>query len=125
MNNRDRCNERVKGLRVLYTHKYINNNSNTNTYTNTGGFCSFGYERVYQCLASVLADTRRETQFLKAYANHTMLTPTLPHHRAAHLVVFKISASRDPKNSTATFNNQPQLTDFSKFSNSQGHLLWA
>ena len=30
----------------------------------------------------------RETQFLKAYANHTMLTPT---PRAAHLVMFKIS----------------------------------
>ena len=39
-------------------------------------------------MASVHGDMRRETQFLKAYVNHTMLTP--PQH-AAHLVMFKIS----------------------------------
>ena len=32
---------------MLYTHNDINNNSNTNTYTNTGELCRFGYERVY------------------------------------------------------------------------------
>ena len=42
--------------------------------TNTGGLCRFGYERVYQFLASVLGNTRRETQIMKAYANQTMLT---------------------------------------------------
>ena len=34
-------------------------------------------------------DTRRETQFLKVFHNHTMLTT--PPHRSAHLVVFYIS----------------------------------
>ena len=33
------------------------------------------YERVYFFLLSVLGDTRRKTQILKVYANHTMLTP--------------------------------------------------
>ena len=66
---------------MLYSHNDINNN-------NTGWFCRFRYERVYSFLASVHGDTRRETQFLKAYANNTMLTPP---QRAAHLVVFKIS----------------------------------
>ena len=46
-------------------------------------------------------DTRKETQFLKVYANYTMLTP-LP--RAAHFVVFKISVNGDPKNSTTRLN---------------------
>ena len=32
---------------VLYNHKDLNNNSNTNTYTNTGGLRRLGYERVY------------------------------------------------------------------------------
>ena len=37
-------------------------------------------------------DTRRETQFWKVFANHTMLTIYADHHqRAAHLVMFKIS----------------------------------
>ena len=38
----------------------------------------------------------------------TMLTPT---KRAAHLVMFKISVGRDPKNPTTSFNGQnPTLT---------------
>ena len=78
----------AKDLFVWYSHKDINHISNTNIYTNTGGLSRFGYERVYQFLASVHGDTRRETQFLKAYANHTILT-SLQH--AAHLVMFKIS----------------------------------
>ena len=75
---------------VYYSHNDINQNSNANTYTNTntGGFCCFTYERVYSFLASVHGDTRRETQFLKAYGDHTM--QTLP-QRALHLVIFKIS----------------------------------
>ena len=48
----------------------------------------------------------RETQFLKAYANHNMLTPP---QRAAHLVMFKISLhlcrSRS-ENSTARLNGR-------------------
>ena len=73
---------------VYYNKNDINLNSNTNTYSNTGGLFRFGYERVYKFLTSVHGDTRRETQFLKAYVNHTMLTPL---QRAAHLVMFKIS----------------------------------
>ena len=60
----------------------------TSSNTNTGGLFRFRYERVYQFLALVHGDTRRETQFLKTYANHTMLTQ--PQH-TAHLVMFKIS----------------------------------
>ena len=37
-------------------------------------------------MPSALGDTRRETQLIRAYANHTMLTPP----PAAHLVVSKI-----------------------------------
>ena len=36
-----------------------------------------------------------------------------------------ISASRDQKNSTATFNGRSQLSVFSKSSYSQEHLFWA
>ena len=70
------------------------------------------------------------------YANHTMLTPSL---RAAHLVVFKISVGRNPKNPSfngpiSTHNGRipnsrlsgPIPTDsFSKSTNSQDHLFWA
>ena len=35
--------------------------------------------RVYSFQTSVLGDTRRETQFLRAYTNHNMLTPPSPH----------------------------------------------
>ena len=70
------------------------------------GIFRFGYERVYLFLASVHGDTRREAQFLKAYANQTMLTPP---QRAAHLVMFKISIhlcrSRS-KNLTARLNGR-------------------
>ena len=48
----------------------------------------FGNERVYFFLSSVFGDTRRDTQFIEAYDDHTMLTPTL---RTVHLVVSKIS----------------------------------
>ena len=40
----------------------------------TGRLCRFRYERFYLFLDSVHGDTRRETQFLKVYAKHTMLT---------------------------------------------------
>ena len=51
-------------------------------------------------------DTRRETQFLKVFRNHTILTPP---QGSAHLVVFKTSVCRDPKNLTAT-NTVENLT---------------
>ena len=70
--------------------------------TNTGGLCCFRYERFINILTSVHDDTRRVAQFLKAYANHTMLTPP---QRAVHLVMFKISDGRDLQN----FNYMPQL----------------
>ena len=59
----------------------------------------------------------RETQFLKAYANHTMLTPP---QRVVHLVMFKISihlcGSRSEK-----LNRIPQRlkTQLPSFQNSQ------
>ena len=33
-------------------------------------------KRVYSFLPSVLGDMRRETQIIKAYANHTILAPS-------------------------------------------------
>ena len=47
------------------------------------------YEQVHFYRLSVLGDTRRETQFIKPYANYTMLSPLPP--RAVHLVMSKIS----------------------------------
>ena len=46
-------------------------------------------------------DTKRETQFLKVYANHIILTPP---QLAAHLLVCRISTGRDPKK----LNRTPQ-----------------
>ena len=66
-------------------------------------------------------DTRRETHFLKVYDNHTTLTPP---PRAAHLVMFKISTCRNPKNSTARLNGRKLNYFFSKSSNSPDHLFW-
>ena len=69
---------------MLYRFGDIYNNNNNNT----GRLSHFWYKQVYFFLPSALGDTRRETQFIRAYANHTMMTPSL---RAAHLVVSKIS----------------------------------
>ena len=69
---------------------------------NTGRLCCFKFERVYWFLTSVHGDTRRETQILKVYANHTMLTTQC--WRSAHLVMFKISVGRDPKNPSTCLN---------------------
>ena len=55
------------------------------------GFFFSWYEGVYSFLPSVFGDTRREAQIIKAYANNT----TLISQHAAHLMVFKISASRN------------------------------
>ena len=72
-----------------------------------------------------------KTQFLKAFANHTMLTLA---QRVAHLVMSKISVGRDPKNPTTSFNGQnptlsPQWSNlnslFSKSSSSRDHLFRA
>ena len=48
---------------VFYSHNNINNNKYRR------------YERVYFFLPSFLGNTRREIQIIKAYANHTILTP--------------------------------------------------
>ena len=56
-------------------------------YKNTGGLYCFGYERFINFWLWFF-DTRRETQFLKVFKNHTMLTPP---ERTAHLVMFEIS----------------------------------
>ena len=100
---------------LLYSHKDFNNNSNTNT--NTGGPCRFRYERVYQFLASVLGDSKRETQFLKANANHNMLTP-LPTRGATLPVEIR---KTQPHASTA----ENSTIIFSTSSNSRDHLFWA
>ena len=70
---------------------------------NKGGLCRFRYERFINFLTSIHGDTWRETQFLKVYANHTMLTPP---QRVVHLVVFKISVGRDLQNLTTCLNDR-------------------
>ena len=45
------------------------------TQAKTGGLCRFRYERFINFLTSVHGDTRGGTQFLKAYAKHTMWFP--------------------------------------------------
>ena len=60
--------------------------------------CRFWYKWVYFFLPSALGNTRRETQFIRAYANHTMLTPT-PQHAWCTLVSSRlqlISGGWDP-----------------------------
>ena len=71
---------------LLYSHKYINHNSNTIqihrstlVISDTNGFINFW-------LWSMV--TQGETQFLKAYTSHTMLTPP---QRVVPLVMIKIS----------------------------------
>ena len=75
---------------------------------------------------SVLGETRRETQIIKAYVNHALLTPN---PCAANLEVFKISIHLSwsrPKQSDQILKAQPlfstvhlNYTVFSKSSNSQ------
>ena len=67
-------------------------------YSTCGLFC-LRYERFIDFLLRFF-DTRRETQFFKAYANHTI------QHAANTLVMSKISVSRDPKNPITSFNGQ-------------------
>ena len=84
---------------VVYRDK-INHNGNTlRVQMNT----EIQADSVVSDTTSVHGDTRRETQFLKVFAKHTMLTP--PQH-AAHLVMSMISVGRDPKNQTTFFNGQ-------------------
>ena len=65
----------------------------------------------------VHGDTRRETQFLKVYANHTMLTPP---QCVAHLVMFKISIHLCQLRSTCLNGRKPNFN--SQRLNTQLHL---
>ena len=82
-------------------------------YTNTSEQFCFRYERVYYLLASVHGDVRRETQFLKVFANHPMLTPP---QSAVHLVMFKIFVGRDPKKNQHLSKSNSRLFKILKFS---------
>ena len=68
--------------------------------------------------ASVYGDTRRETQFLKVFANHTMQTQS---QRAVHIVMFKISVCRDLQHSTSNLNGRKPNSLF-QWSDTQQHL---
>ena len=87
-----------------------------------------------RCIYNTYTNTTREERHNSYYANHPQ--------RAVHLVMFKISVSRDPKNPTSSFNGRNQTfasetqfsasmvqsqlpTDSSKFSISQDHLFRA
>ena len=63
----------------MYTNKNAGENRRDSVVSDTNRFINFWLR---------LFDTRRETQFLKVFANHTMLTPP---QLVAHLVMFKIS----------------------------------
>ena len=67
---------RLSHICVLFIPDDLNNN-------NTCGLCRFGYEWVYYFLPSTLGNTRRETQFIKAYANQNMQTPSTTTDRAS------------------------------------------
>ena len=81
--------------------------------SDTNGFINFWHRSF---------DTRRETRFVKFYSNHTML---ISPPRSAHLVVFKVSAGRDPKNSTVQLNGRKLKSCHFKILNSQDNLFRA
>ena len=63
---------------MLYNHNLYNNNNDDNN-NKTGGHCRYWYEQVYFFPPSALGDMRSKTQFIRACANHTLLT--LPYAR--------------------------------------------
>ena len=73
-----------KAPKVLLILSYTHNNINYKI----GRLCRSWYEQVYFFLPSILGDTSRDTQIIRAYADHTMLT----HHRtrAAQFVASNI-----------------------------------
>ena len=81
-----------------YTYRNIGKCQGELCRSGTNGFINF-WLRFF--------DTRRETQFLKVFRNHTMLIPSW---RAAHLAMFKISVGRDPKNPTQSSMVKIQLS---------------
>ena len=106
---------------VLYSHDDINNHNNT------GRLWRFWYERVYFFQPSALGDMRRVTQFIRANANHIMLTPS---SCAAYLVMSKISThlywSRPRLIWSQKLNCplwRPYLNSFFKSLKFFGHLL--
>ena len=113
---------------LLYMHNDLNNNNNNN---NTSGLFRFWYERVYFFLPSALGDTRRETQFIRAYANYTILTTP----RMVHLAPSKISTHfcllrpkliwSDLKKSMARFDSWTSTHIFFKIPKFSGHCFWA
>ena len=84
-------------LLLLDNHKDLNNNSNTNT--NTSGLCVLDTNRFIHFWLQSL-ETWGERQFLKAYVNHTMLTPSprCAQHILRCLRSQFIFAGWDPKN---------------------------
>ena len=92
---------------VLYTH-------NINNINNTGRLCWNKPVHIWYmnrfisfCLQSLAT---QETQFIKAYANHTMLV--LPHTHMVHLVVSKIFADQSPKWSDLIRSDQTSTPPF-------------
>ena len=85
----------VVELFLLYTTRIyndINNNGTTNTFLNTVKYRRIQVRTVL--LTSGFGSSTRGERHNSYYADHTIW----PHQRAAHLVMFKIFVSRDPKN---------------------------
>ena len=89
---------------MLYSHSHndINHNSNTiHTHLqmqNTGGLC---YSGTNSLLTSDFSSSTRGERHKSYYATHRQ--------RGAHLVMFKISVGRDPKNTTTSSTVKIQL----------------
>ena len=103
--------------------------TDNNSYT--GRLRRFQYKRVYFFLPSVLGDTRRETRFIKAYTNHTMLTPTT-HGESCGVKDLNSSFPvepqtdliwSDPKNPTACNNGRTSIQVFFKIPKFSGSYL--
>ena len=91
---------------MLYNHDDISHTHNTkhtqiqNTLVKTGGLCCFRYEWFINFWL-LFVHMRKETQFLKTYANHTIWP-----QRRAHLVMSKISVGWDSKKTNYIFQWQ-------------------
>ena len=89
---------------------------------------SFRIRTVYFFLASVFGDTRRETQFIKAYANHNMPTPTSTAQDLSSslpVVTQNDLIWSDPKNPTATLEDRNPIPPPFQNPNSEDHLFQA
>ena len=100
------------GRVLLYSHKHFNHNRDTNTFPNAKHSTKHRRLRCSGTNGLLITwlrffDTRRETQFLKVFRNHTIVnnTPNVRHISWSFKSQF-ISGGREPKNSTVCLNGR-------------------